>query len=128
MVYPLPPSTILTSLTTPKVPTVYWNPVPPPYSGSKLTTIVPAAVGAMEISTVVASIIPVTVVPAIISPLPLTLTTCIPEIIPAEEGTVKYVIFELVILRSALPGIVGPADIVNCVALSTLATVTPPGI
>ena len=36
--------------------------------------------------------------------------------------------FWLTTLRSAAPGIVGPADIVNCVALSTLTTVTPPGI
>ena len=71
------------------MPTVYAKFDPPPYSGSKLTTIAPATVGKIPICTVVASIIPVTVVPAIIPPLPLTYTTTIPLIIPDVSGTVK---------------------------------------
>ena len=80
---------MVTSLAKPRVPTVYSNPVPLPYSGSKLTTKSPAKVGRIDISTVVASIIPVTVEPAIISPLPLCFTTIIPATIPALLGTVR---------------------------------------
>ena len=77
------------SLAKPRVPTVYWNPLPPPYSGSKLTTIAPAKVGRIDISTVVASTTCVTVDPAIISPLPLCFTTIIPATMPELLATVK---------------------------------------
>ena len=80
---------MVTSLAKPRVPTVYSNPVPLPYSGSKLTTKSPAKVGKIDSSTVVASTICVTVEPAIISPLPLTFTMTIPATIPELSATVK---------------------------------------
>ena len=80
---------MVTSLAKPRVPTVYSNPLPPPYTGSKLTTSAPAMVGRIDNSTVVASTICVTVDPAIISPLPLTFTTTIPATILELSATVR---------------------------------------